>query len=58
LFCCEIYKGQKYLNRSTSEWEDNIKRIFNTTEERGELSSGLGYGLVEKEAVKNMVWDF
>lgn len=41
-----------------SEWENNIKRIFNTNEEGGQPSPSLGYGLVGEEAVKNMVLDF
>jgi len=58
IVCCEIYEGKKYLERSESEWEVNIKRILNTTEKRGQHSSGLGYGLVGKGVVKKMVWDF
>jgi hypothetical protein len=52
-----VYEGKKYLDKSMSEWENNIKVIYNTTEKRGQQSSGLGYGLVGKGAVGNMVLD-
>jgi hypothetical protein len=53
LFVAKYMRG-KYLKRPRSERDYNIKRIFNTAEDRGWHSSGLGC-LLLGGSVKGMV---